>query len=130
MAKRSASSKTPRPEPPVSAASGFGSWPFVTITPKGCWIDVAVIPNARQTEAIGLHDGCLRLRLAAQPVDGAANDALQRWLASSIGLARSRVQLEKGQSSRRKRLKIDVDEATLRGWLLSLPAEASDSAGS
>lgn len=44
-------------------------------------VEVHVMPNAARTQIQGLHDGALRVRLHAPPVDGKANLALQAWLA-------------------------------------------------
>lgn len=85
-------------------------------------LDTSVSPNAPRTEVTGWHDGALRLRLAAPPVDGAANDALRKWLAQQLGLAQSQVELLRGQASRRKQWALDTDEATAGRWLASLPA--------
>ena len=54
-----------------------------------------------------MHDGCIKIRLAAPPVDGAANAALIEFVAERLGIARSRVRIVSGQSARRKRLEID-----------------------
>jgi uncharacterized protein (TIGR00251 family) len=66
----------------------------------------------------GMYDGCIKIRLAAPPVDGAANAALIEFIAERIGIARSRVRLVSGASSRRKVLEIQgVDEATVAAAL-------------
>lgn len=89
------------------------------MSPQGpcCELDVVVTPNARRTGADGLHDGALRVRLAAPPVDGKANAALLAWLADELGCARRAVQLLRGDSGRRKRLRIDLPEAQVAAWL-------------
>ncbi|KJK24550.1 hypothetical protein UB46_09665 [Burkholderiaceae bacterium 16] len=65
---------------------------------------VHVQPGARTTAAAGEYDGVLKIRLAAPPVDGKANEALCQWLAASLGLPRRSVTLKSGQASRRKTL--------------------------
>jgi len=55
---------------------------------------------------MGLHGDALRIRLSAPPVDGAANEALIRYLAERLGLPRSAVELVSGASGRRKVLRI------------------------
>jgi hypothetical protein len=52
-------------------------------------------------------DGVLRARVAAKPVDGAANDALLRLLADALGVPRGRVILRSGRTSRAKVLEIE-----------------------
>ena len=81
------------------------------------WLAVSVVPNAKRTGADGLHDGALRVRLAAPPVDGKANDTLVAWLADELGLPRRRVTLVRGQTARRKWLELDAPEAQILAWL-------------
>jgi uncharacterized protein YggU (UPF0235/DUF167 family) len=54
-------------------------------------------------------------------VDGAANDALRKWLAQQLGLTQSQVELVRGQTSRRKQWALDIDEAAACRWLAGLP---------
>jgi uncharacterized protein (TIGR00251 family) len=93
-------------------------WPCISTTADGgSALLVAVIPNAKRTEALGLHDGCLRVRLQAPPLEGRANDALVAWLAEQLGLSRRAVRLQHGAVSRRKRLLIDCPSARVVAWL-------------
>lgn len=86
----------------------------------GVVLDVSVVPGARRTEAIGLHDGALRVRLAAPPVDGKANDALLAWLAAQLHCARRDVTLLRGASARRKQVAVDVSPEQVAAWLKQL----------
>lgn len=101
-----------------------GDRPCLTAQTSGCVLRVVVTPNAPRTRADGLHDGCLRVRLAAPPVDGRANAALQAWLADELGLPRRAVQLLRGDSARRKQLLIDAPLARVQAWLQAQPAGA------
>jgi hypothetical protein len=78
---------------------------------------VTVVPNARRTGADGLHDGALRVRLAAQPVEGQANARLLAWLADELGCAKRAVRLQRGDTTRRKVVEIDLPVATVAHWL-------------
>lgn len=80
-------------------------------------LDVSVSPNAKRTELVGWHDGALRVRLSAPPVDGAANEALRKWLATELGVPQARVTLLRGASGRRKQWAIDAPEADVSAWL-------------
>lgn len=64
-----------------------------------------VQPGAKKTEIAGQHGEALKVRLAAPPVDGKANDCLIAFLAERLGIARSRLELVSGQSSRAKRVR-------------------------
>lgn len=86
---------------------------------SGCHLLVQVVPNAGRTAVAGLHDGALRVRLAAPPIEGRANAELQQWLARSLGLPRRAVTLAGGELSRRKRLHVDCPPDQLAAWLRS-----------
>ena len=70
-------------------------------------IAVRVIARARKTEVAGFRDDVLVIRLAAPPVDGAANDALVEFLSASLQIPRRAVQIRSGERSRHKRLAIE-----------------------
>ena len=59
-------------------------------------------PRARRTELAGLRADALKVRVAAPPVDNAANEALCAFLARRLGVPASRVRLERGATSRAK----------------------------
>ena len=104
--------------PPATTAPG--TWPCVAPHGDGLWLAVSASPNARRTQAEGLHDGALRVRLAAPPVEGKANDLLVGWVADQLGLPRRAVRLARGESSRRKWLAIDAAPSVVEQWLESL----------
>jgi uncharacterized protein len=74
-------------------------------------IDVYVQPRASRSAITGMHDGAVKIRLAAPPVDGAANTALVEFIAARVGVAKSRVRVVSGQASRRKIVEIDGVDA-------------------
>ncbi|PYR58787.1 MAG: hypothetical protein DMF91_16325, partial [Acidobacteria bacterium] len=61
---------------------------FCVSTADGVILAVRVIPRARKSEIAGTRDGALLVRLAAPPVEGAANDALIEFLAKRLGAPR------------------------------------------
>lgn len=68
----------------------------------GVRLQVQVQPRATRTATVGLHGDALKVRLAAPPVGGAANEALIRWVAEELGVPRARVRLTSGATGRRK----------------------------
>lgn len=102
------------------APAGAPDWPCLGERTGGCLLRLAVAPNARRTAAEGLHDGCLRVRLAAPPVDGKANEALLAWLAHALHLPRGAVRLCRGEGARRKQVEIDAPRETVARWLADL----------
>jgi len=63
-------------------------------------------PGAKRTEIAGPHGDALKIRLAAPPVDGKANDCLIAYLADRLGIPKARVTLEAGITSRAKRVRV------------------------
>ena len=69
-------------------------------------LEVRVQPNAGRTEIAGLHDGRLKIRLAAPPVDDRANDLLIDFLKARFDLPGGRVMIRRGGRSRSKTIEI------------------------
>ena len=80
--------------------------PWVRPHAGGVRLDVRVIPRASKTTVAGERDGALLIRLAAPPVDGAANDALVAFLARTLDVPRRSVTLVHGQAARTKMIEI------------------------
>ena len=70
-------------------------------------IDVRVIPRARKTECAGFRDDVLVVRVAAPPVEGAANEALIGFFTSALSIPRRAVRIVSGDRGRQKRLALD-----------------------
>ena len=76
--------------------------------------DVRVIPRASRSGFAGLRDGALLVRLAAAPVDGAANDELIALLSKALRIPKRDITIVSGERSRSKRIRIagiDRDQA-------------------
>jgi uncharacterized protein (TIGR00251 family) len=63
-------------------------------------------PGAKRTEVVGTHGAALKVRLAAPPVEGRANEALVDFLAVSFAVPRRNVTLVRGQTGRAKTVRI------------------------
>lgn len=61
-----------------------------------------VQPGAKRSEIAGLHGAALKIRLAAPPVEGRANEALQRYIAGLFAVPLRQVELKQGAQSRHK----------------------------
>ena len=68
---------------------------------------VRVVPRASQSSVEGVYGGALKVRIAAPPVDGAANEELVSVLAKKFDVARSRIRVVRGSASRTKSIEID-----------------------
>lgn len=73
-------------------------------TPEGVVIPVKVIPKASRNEILGWENGELKIRVAAQPDKGCANEELLAFLAKELRIAKSRIKLLSGATSRHKRI--------------------------
>jgi uncharacterized protein (TIGR00251 family) len=90
---------------------------------EGIRLNVRVTPRARKSAVTGLVEGAdgrvaIAVKLAAPPVDGAANQALIAFLAAELGVGRSAVQIVSGEKSRLKTVRIaGLSEAAVSDWL-------------
>ena len=69
--------------------------------------NVIVVPRASRTELAGEQDGALRVRIAAPPVNGAANEELKRLLAKMLDVKRGSVTIVSGHGSRIKKITVE-----------------------
>jgi len=78
-----------------------------------------VIPRAPRSRVDGERGGAILIRLAAPPVEGAANAALVAFLATALDLPQRNVTIVSGEKSRDKRVQIlGLDESAVRARLL------------
>lgn len=68
---------------------------------------VQVVPRSSRSEVAGEHDGSLRVRVSAAPVEGAANKELTQVLAKAFKVSRNAVSIVSGQNSRLKQVSIE-----------------------
>jgi uncharacterized protein (TIGR00251 family) len=72
----------------------------------GAILTVYVQPNGSRTECVGIHGDALKIRVAARPIEGAANDELIRFIADRCSVPRAHVRIQAGAEARQKRLTI------------------------
>jgi uncharacterized protein (TIGR00251 family) len=83
-----------------------GSASFGRATSAGLEFLVRVIPRAKHTVCTGFRDDALVVRVAAPPVEGAANEALIDYFAHALHVPRRAIQILSGDRGRQKRLVI------------------------
>jgi uncharacterized protein (TIGR00251 family) len=84
---------------------------------EGVVLHVHVQPGAGRSAVVGRHGDALKVRVAAPPVEGRANEATRALLADALGLPAGDVELTGGESSRAKRFRLrglDPEEADRR----------------
>lgn len=78
--------------------------PIVQDTKDGAILTIQVQPKASKSECVGLHGDALKIRVAAPPVDGRANEALLTFLATRLKVALSTLVIQSGAGGRHKRV--------------------------
>src|SRR5262245_57259191 len=78
----------------------------LTVTDDAITFAVRVQPRASKSGVAGELDGALKIRLAAPPVDGEANEELVRLLAKLFGAPRQRIAILSGQTSKNKIVRV------------------------
>ncbi|RJF93697.1 DUF167 domain-containing protein [Sphingomonas cavernae] len=80
---------------------------------KGITVSVRVTPRASRDAVLEPKGGWLPVRLRAPPVEGAANGALVRFLASALDLPRRDVMIRSGEAARLKHVRLEGDPERL-----------------
>ncbi len=75
-------------------------------------LSVRIQPRASKNELMLLEGGTIKIRLTAPPVDGAANEALARFLADTFSVAKSQVEIVSGHTSKNKIVRISSIDQT------------------
>jgi len=88
--------------------------------PANAMLSVRIQPRASKNEAVRLAEGGIKIRLTAPPVDGAANEALVKFLADQCAVAKSRIEIISGLTSRDKIVRISgISRAEAESLLLT-----------
>lgn len=80
-------------------------------------LTIRVIPNASRSETAGREGSTWKIRLAAPPVDGKANEALLRFLADKLDCAPSELRIIKGHTSKIKTVEVPMHEEDVKELL-------------
>jgi hypothetical protein len=88
---------------------------------------VRVQPRASRNECTGVHDGAVRIRIQAPPVDGAANDALVDFIARALNVPSRRVHIVGGVAARLKTVEVEGITREQLNRLVTVSPTSSDS---
>lgn len=77
---------------------------WLQLRDAGVAIHLLIQPRASKNEVVGAQGDELKVRLTSPPVEGAANRLCCEFIAKRLGLAKSAVTIESGETSRHKRL--------------------------
>jgi len=91
---------------------------WIQETSAGMLFKVAVQPRGSKNEIVGLHGDAVKIRLTAPPVEGAANKMCIGFLAKTLKVSKSDVEIVKGQKSRSKTVLVrSVDRKKIEALL-------------
>jgi uncharacterized protein YggU (UPF0235/DUF167 family) len=77
-------------------------------------LNIKAKPGSFKNEISFDAEGTLVVKLREKPIDGAANEALITFLSKEFGLSKNSILLEKGQTSRYKKLQLHISDAELK----------------
>ena len=76
-------------------------------TAYGLDVPLHVQPRARRSEVVGFHNGAVKLKIAAPPVDDAANRAVVAYFATVLAIPKTQLRIISGEKSREKLLRVE-----------------------
>jgi len=91
---------------------------WLSLRADGVTVVVKAVPRSRQTQAVGVQAGHLRVQIAAAPHDGQSNAALCAYLADAAGLRPAAAHIKRGSGGARKLVEIDGDPTAIVPRLL------------
>jgi uncharacterized protein len=78
---------------------------------------IEVKPNSRKNEICKSPRGGIMVRLNAAPVDGKANEALINYLSDYFNISKSKIKLEKGNTSRLKKISVSENIESIKSLI-------------
>ncbi|MBW1952317.1 MAG: DUF167 domain-containing protein [Deltaproteobacteria bacterium] len=101
---------------------------FFQPTTNGYLLRLKIVPGARRTQIAEVYGDQLKIRVAAPPQKGAANEALLAFLARKLQISKSQMRLRSGARDRSKVVEVLITSPELRDRLRNLtPATGADS---
>jgi uncharacterized protein (TIGR00251 family) len=94
-----------------------------TQAPETATLSIRIQPRASKNDVVVMENGKLKIRLTAPPVDGAANEALVKFLADTLSVPKSQVEIVSGHTSREKIVRISGISPDAADRLLNNPKE-------
>ncbi len=78
----------------------------IDTNPTGIKFNIRVQPRASRNQVVGLHNGALKVKVQAPPVEGAANKACIAVMAKALQIPKSSIEIISGHNARNKRLRV------------------------
>ncbi len=81
----------------------------------GVRLHLFIQPKSSKNEIIGAHNGAIKIKITAPPVEGRANEGLIEFLSSVFAVPKRQINLVKGDTGRHKTVDVlGVTEADAR----------------
>jgi len=74
--------------------------------PGGVRLKLLIQPRSSKNDIVGIHQGRVKVKLTAPPVEGEANETLVAFISKLLNLPKREITLTKGEASRRKSVEI------------------------
>lgn len=87
-------------------------------TPEGLIIKLRIIPNSSKNDIISENE-FIKVKVTAQPIENKANKALIEYLAKSFKVAKTNIEIIKGDTSKEKTIFIKTNDTTKRSEIIS-----------
>jgi uncharacterized protein (TIGR00251 family) len=91
----------------------------VRVTKEALYLDIKAVPGASKTGFAGIRDKRLRVRIAAAPEDGKANEELVHFVAKALSCPKRDIRFASGEKSRLKTLALPPEYAVQLGALIA-----------
>lgn len=82
---------------------------MIKATENGILIRIKIVPNSSKNDII-LEDEFIKIKVTAQPIENKANKALIEFLSKKFKIAKTNIEIVKGETSKEKTLFLKIDE--------------------
>lgn len=87
-------------------------------TPDGLIIKLKIVPNSSKNDIV-LEDEFIKIKVTAQPIENKANKALIEYLSKSFKIAKTSIEIVKGDTSKEKTIFIKITDQNKRAEIIS-----------
>ena len=85
---------------------------------NGLLVRIKIVPNSSKNELI-IEEEYIKVKITAQPIENKANKVLIEYLSKLLKLAKSNIEIVKGETSREKTLFFSVSDENKKNFIIS-----------
>jgi uncharacterized protein (TIGR00251 family) len=79
---------------------------MIELCKNGVRLHLWIQPGASKSEIVGPYNDCLKIKIAAPPVDGKANDEIIAFLSKKLKITKKNIEILRGETGRKKCVEI------------------------